>query len=116
MFKDLSNWVQEIRVGLNCIDASSAAEQIKTAGGTLIDVREPEEFNNASADGAVNIPRGVLEMQIIPTITSPDAPIYLHCATGGRATFAAKQLVELGYSNVMVITCPVESVIGSFKQ
>ena len=116
MFKDLPTWIKEMRAELNCIDSSMAAEQIKATGGTLIDVREPGEFNEASAEGAINIPRGVLEMKITQVLPNPDAPIYLHCATGGRATFAAKQLVELGYHNVVVITCPAATVIESFDQ
>lgn len=114
MFKDLATWIKEMRADLSCVDSSVAAEQLKTSGGTLIDVREPEEFNEAAANGAINIPRGVLEMKITQVVPDADTPIYLHCATGGRATFAAKQLKELGYKNVVVITCPAATVINTF--
>jgi rhodanese-related sulfurtransferase len=55
-------------------------------------------------------------MKVTQLVPDPNSTIYLHCATGGRATFAAKQLVELGYLNVVVITCPAATVIESFKQ
>ncbi len=116
MFKDLPTWIKEMRAELNCIDSSSAAAQMSANGGTLIDVREPGEFNEASAAGAFNIPRGVLEMKVTQLVPDPNSTIYVHCATGGRATFAAKQLVELGYLNVVVITCPAATVIESFNR
>jgi rhodanese-related sulfurtransferase len=31
----------------------------------LVDVREPEEFNKKHLPTAINIPRGILEMQMI---------------------------------------------------
>ena len=34
--------------------------------------------------------------------------IFIHCATGARAIFAAEQLARVGYQNVWAITCPLD--------
>jgi len=43
-------------------------------------------------------------------------PIYLHCATGGRACLAVEQLTRLGYQNVTAISCPIDSVCMALNQ
>jgi rhodanese-related sulfurtransferase len=49
-------------------------------------------------------------MKISETVSASDHPIFLHCATGGRATLAAEQLVRMGYTEVTVITCPIDVI------
>jgi rhodanese-related sulfurtransferase len=49
-------------------------------------------------------------MKITEVIPDENHPIYLHCATGGRATLAAQQLVKLGYQQITVVTCPIDAV------
>src|SRR5262245_26405068 len=67
---------------------------------TLIDVREPDEVAKGVIPGAIQIPRGFLELRIEGQITDRDADIVLYCAAGTRSAFAAKSLGELGYSRV----------------
>ena len=111
MLKKIPELVAELRQHVPCLTAQEAAAKCKALQGVLIDVREPSEFVKQPAQGAVNIPRGVLEMQA--TVKFPDAttPIFIHCATGGRATFAAEQLQRVGYQNVWAITCNAEVVV-----
>ena len=115
MFKDIPSWIKELRSSLKCVDATTGIQQLKATGGVLIDVREPNEFDDAAANGSINIPRGVLEMKVTQLAPDANTPIFLHCATGGRATFAATQLVELGYADVTVITCTADTVIAASK-
>ena len=37
-------------------------------------------------------------------------PIYLHCASGARATLGAEALTRVGYENVTVITCDANQI------
>ncbi len=67
----------------------------------LIDVREPDEYQQGAIEGAVHIPRGFLEQRIENTVADHDRPVVLYCAGGTRSAFAAATLEDLGYSNVV---------------
>lgn len=110
MLKSVPEMVAEARANLRCINAETAMAEIQENNGTIIDVRELIEVEHLAAPHSVNIPRGVLEMKVGEVLPNSEQPVYLHCATGGRATFAAQQLVKMGYSNVTVITCPIDTV------
>tara|TARA_Y100000768_G_C23631492_1_gene519771 strand:- start:262 stop:609 length:348 start_codon:yes stop_codon:yes gene_type:complete len=69
----------------------------------LIDVREsPEIEETGSIDGAINIPRGLIEMKLTPNDESINAemPIVVFCGGGSRAALAGATLNELGFKNV----------------
>jgi len=79
----------------------------------LIDVREPAEFEAGHIPGSVNIPRGVLEFQVVghpalacltdASLSRRERPIVLVCRTGGRAALAADNLQRMGFSDVRSI-------------
>src|ERR1700752_2148718 len=82
------------------VDTSGAAERI--AGGvTVLDVREPDEYDQGALPGALHIPRGHLESQVENRITDKSTPALAYCAGGTRSGFAAKPLQELGYPDVV---------------
>jgi rhodanese-related sulfurtransferase len=77
-------------------------------GAVLLDVREDHEFKGGHVPGAVHIPRGLLEFRIwkllgYPAQVDMDRKIYVQCMTGGRATLAAKQLQDIGFTNVIAV-------------
>lgn len=110
MLKTVPELVAEKRAALRCVDAATAMAEIAANNGTIVDVRELVEVATLSAPNSVNIPRGILEMKIVDVIPDPGHPIYLHCASGGRATLAAAQLVDMGYQAVSVVTCEINTV------
>ena len=110
MLKTIPSLVREIRQNLRCVTAAQATVEIGTNGGVLIDVREPGEVAQKAAPNSINFPRGVLEMNMLQHHPHPDVNIYIHCATGARATLAAEQLQRLGYRRVAVVTCDLDSV------
>lgn len=110
MLKTVPEIVAEARVGLRCVDAATALSEIRENDGAIIDVRELVEVNNLAAPQSVHIPRGILEMKIADVFPDENHPIYLHCASGGRATLAAQQLENMGYTQVSVVTCPINTV------
>lgn len=85
--------------------AVADAAALIEAGAFVLDVREPGEYDQGHLDGAVNIPRGLLEFRITESedLTGRDAPIVLYCRTGGRGALAAQTLQDMGYSNVVSI-------------
>lgn len=80
---------------------TAEAEELRSAGWTVLDVREPDEFEQGSIPGAVFIPRGHLEAQVEGRIPDKAAPVLIHCAGGVRSAFAARTLQELGYDEVV---------------
>jgi rhodanese-related sulfurtransferase len=71
-----------------------------TAGATVLDVRNPDEYETAHVRGAVLIPLSDLaaRQDEIPE----GEPLYVICAVGGRSLAAAKALVDAGYEAVSV--------------
>ena len=82
------------------VDTEAAAAAIAD-GAMVLDVREPDEYEEGALLGAIHIPRGHLEAQIEGRIIDKELPIVAYCAGGVRSAFAAKTLAELGYTNVL---------------
>lgn len=82
-------------------------------GARVIDVREPAEYAAGHIRQAVNMPRGVLEMQLHqhPAVAGYDdalqrmaaEPIYLICRSGGRSALAAESLQRMGFEQVISV-------------
>lgn len=110
MLKPLSELIQEVADHVRAVDAHTAREEALDNGGIIIDVREPAEIAANPSPGTVAIPRGVLEVKLPELVPQADRPIYLHCATGGRARLSAEQLQRIGYENVTAISCGIEAI------
>jgi rhodanese-related sulfurtransferase len=67
----------------------------------LVDVREDHERQKGHLPGAIHLGKGVIERDIEKTIPDPDASIVLYCGGGYRSALAAKNLQEMGYTNVI---------------
>ena len=67
---------------------------------TLIDVREREEQVKGTIPGAVEMPRGVLEVNIDQVTTDKDRKLVLYCGGGSRSALAALNLKKMGFRNV----------------
>ncbi|MFZ1062758.1 MAG: molybdopterin-synthase adenylyltransferase MoeB [Acidimicrobiales bacterium] len=70
----------------------------------LLDVREPDEYEQGAVPGAVHVPRGNLEFSVEGRLADKNAPIAVYCAGGVRSAFATKTLQDLGYTDVVSIT------------
>lgn len=114
MLKTIPEVIAEAMKSLNTITAADAAKKCKHNNGIIIDVREPAEFAEKAASNTINIPRGLLEMKMLQMYPDENLAIFIHCATGARATLAAEQLNRVGYKNVWVITCMLEDVCCVF--
>ena len=81
MAKTLLEIIEEIKQHIPHFDCDTAAVNRKKDNGLLIDVREPSEHETESVTGAINIPRGILEMKMLTLEPNRSRPIYLHCAS-----------------------------------
>ncbi|MDQ2726136.1 MAG: molybdopterin-synthase adenylyltransferase MoeB [Actinomycetota bacterium] len=96
-FRDL---LKETKARIREIDTPGAADEVAKPGTVVLDVREPDEYEQGALPGAVHIPRGHLESQIEGRVTDRDAHIVVYCAGGTRSALAADSLAQLGYTDV----------------
>ncbi len=83
------------------VDTQTAAEKIAAKQVVVLDVREPDEFEQGALKNVVHIPRGHLEAQVESKIVDKNSPVIVYCAGGVRSAFAAETLQELGYTSVL---------------
>src|SRR5215207_77774 len=110
-FRDL---LTKAKAEITEIDTATTSTRIADAREhsaplAVLDVREPDEFDQGALFGAVHIPRGHLESQVENRIPDKSTPIIAYCASGVRSVFTAKTLQELGYTDVV-------SVSGGFSK
>ena len=79
---------------------TAGGEQLLAEGWTLLDVREPDEYEQGAIAGSVHIPRGQLESSIENRIADRSTPLVAMCAGGVRSAFAAVTLEQMGYTDV----------------
>jgi len=91
------------------VTPAEADELRSRPGAVVLDVREPDEYEQGAIPGAVHIPRGTLESGIENRIPDKSATVVIHCASGVRSAFAAKTLADLGFTDVV-------SMAGGFNQ
>ena len=81
------------------VDVRTAAA-LASGGAPLIDVRQPDEFAEVHATGAVLVPLGELPDRLdeVPT----DATVYVICRSGARSGRAVEYLAASGIDAVNV--------------
>jgi molybdopterin/thiamine biosynthesis adenylyltransferase/rhodanese-related sulfurtransferase len=97
-FRDL---LSQAKASITEVDTNEAQRRIVAGGVVVLDVREPDEFEQGALAGVLHIPRGHLEAQIEGRITDKATPVIVYCAGGVRSAFAAKTLAEMGYTDVV---------------
>ena len=104
--KDL---VARTKAQVRTIDMASFKSALdKREAGLVVDVREPDEYRSGHVPGAINIPRGLIELSIWPHVGFPDSTdlgkrITLYCGSGTRCILAAKSLQDLGFTNAVAV-------------
>ncbi len=86
---------------------ATAAEMMKSGEALVLDVRDAAELaQSGKIKGAVHVSRGMLEFRADPESPAlhpafaQDKPVFVYCASGGRAALAGKTLRDLGYTKV----------------
>jgi rhodanese-related sulfurtransferase len=67
----------------------------------LIDVREDREWEAGHLPGAIHLGKGVIERDVEKAIPDTAALLVLYCGGGFRSALAAKNLQDMGYTNVI---------------
>ena len=106
--KSIQNLVSEANKEIKTINVDHAYEMVNNNNCNLIDVREINELDaTGKVDGAIHIPRGMLEVYLDPN--SPvlqngqidqNKEFVLFCAGGVRSALAVKSLMQMGYKKI----------------
>ena len=100
--------VGEAKRNIHEISPQETAAALEGGDTLLIDVRDPDEWQEGHIPGARNFSRGTVELEIEEAAPNPSMPIITHCGGGGRSALAAESLQRMGYTNV-------KSMAGGFK-
>lgn len=106
----------QARAGIIEWDVQTTHRALQSDTMLIVDVREPDEFAQEHLQGAIHVPRGMLEFKVDPTYANAErrllekwTPMLLYCKTGGRSALAAHTLKQLGYETVVSMAGGIES-------
>ena len=92
--EDAKTRIQEITI------EEYRAQLAAGTAGTLIDVREDNEWDAAHAAGAIHLSKGIIERDIETAIPDAASKLVLYCGGGYRSAMAADNLGKMGYTSV----------------
>ena len=103
--KTAAELVQEAHAQIENVTPQQAYDEISTGQAVALDIREPVEWEH-HVQGAVQVPRGLLEFAADPTSPrhkaelDPGKRVIVYCRSGARAVLAAATLKTLGFEDV----------------
>lgn len=86
--------------GAYTVSAADAVAMIESGERTVIDVRRPDEFEQAHVVGAININLEGSDFADRIAELDPDKPYLVYCHSGNRSATAAKQMAEAGIKDI----------------
>ena len=105
--KSVQSMLAEADAAVPRISPEDARKLIGQPDVLFLDVREPPEVaTSGKVQGALAIPRGLVEFRADPASPMHDAAfdraktIVAYCASGGRSALVGKTLKDMGYTNV----------------
>jgi rhodanese-related sulfurtransferase len=84
----------EVAMEIPQIDVGELS-RLRTDGAVIIDVRNPDEYEEAHVPGALLFP--LPELAGLVEDLPADVALYLICKSGGRSQVACEQLAPLGH-------------------
>jgi rhodanese-related sulfurtransferase len=92
--------VAQAKQNITEISAADARKQAEAGDAILVDVREESDWHEGHAEGATNLSRGTIELEIEEQIPDVTKPIICYCGGGSRSVLVAESLQKMGYENV----------------
>lgn len=105
----LMDFVAAARAQIQEVDPAGLRAMLgRDADLLLVDVRESSEHEQGHIEGALLVPRGILEAaadlsypkRVEALVAARERPVVLYCATGGRSAMAALTLRQMGFKDV----------------
>jgi rhodanese-related sulfurtransferase len=121
MAKTLKELVSEAKQDVKILSVADAAAWTDDTP-LVLDVREPEEYRAGHLQGAINLPRGLLEVKVDPASPAFDAQfqdreqsIVTYCTggIGARSAMAAHTLTQMGFADVAVLDGGLTAWVGA---
>jgi rhodanese-related sulfurtransferase len=114
MAATLKEMIASARAAVQAVPVDEAGASLERGEiDVVLDVREPAEFETAHLPGAINIPRGWLEIRADPASPGADpnltgdqsARILVYCtrAPGARSVLATQTLASMGYDKAAAL-------------
>lgn len=104
--KTLMDFVKQAKSQIQEVEVSEV-NSLLSEGYQVLDVREPAEFLSGTIEGALNVPRGILEPAADrqyagrrDELTDRDKKWLLLCASSGRSAMATVVLQQMGFKNI----------------
>ncbi len=104
--KTLKDFVSAAKSKIQEVNVSEVKALLEE-GYQVLDVREPAEFLSGCIEGAINVPRGILEPAADrdypghrQELMDRDKKWLVFCASSGRSAMATVVLHEMGFRNV----------------
>ena len=93
----------ELPMGEYVVITAQKAKQImdNETGVTVVDVREPYEYQEGHIPGAVSLPLGDISTKAATVLPDQNATVMVYCYSGARSQSAARTLLSLGYTHVL---------------
>lgn len=86
--------------GAYTVEPEEAVAMIEDGDRTIIDVRSPDEFDEAHVVGAVNINVDGADFEDRIAELDPDASYLVYCRSGRRSDLAAQQMEAIGIKDI----------------
>lgn len=95
--------------GLRCVDLADAqrVRHLVRHGATVLDVREPDEYDAGHIEGAIHVPLGSLAAN--EDRVPRDRPVVVYCGHGERASTGASLLEAAGFHNLVNLDGGIEA-------
>ncbi len=107
-FKEL---IRQVKAQIREVPVAEAQAAL-ARDAAILDVREADEWAQGHVPGALFVPRGFLEQRVEEKLPDKSRELLVYCAGGTRSAFAARTLLDLGYTNV----ASVAGGIGKWKE
>lgn len=93
--------IEVIDVAYQKISAKEAKDMMeKGEYGVILDVRTLEEYKEGHIEGSTLLPDNEIKEKAEITLYDKEEVILVYCRSGRRSEAAAKELIEMGYTNV----------------
>jgi rhodanese-related sulfurtransferase len=91
------------RRGVRLVDPIQLRRRLESETCLTIDVGTSLEFDSAHVPGAKWISRGWIDVKLPDLYSDRDRSVVLTCLDGRQSAFAARQMSEVGYSEISVL-------------
>lgn len=103
--KTVEQMISEAAMRISFISLEEVRKHIDSHQDDLVilDVRERDAYQEAHIPGAINIPRGQLELRVNEVLPDPTQRILVYCELGKISTLSAAMLQDMGFRRAIAL-------------